>query len=154
MTGSGRRIITTHKKKTSLLAPTPDASMPKPPVEWLAQVMEWLRWVWHRLGWKGVLVIGPVIAGLIVWWNWKEISERPGIQTVVELLTRESLPQADPRKFSIAITHLNDDSGHAIENLVYEALNEISGGSIQILRFDRLIAIEGSDSDSISRKWA
>src|SRR5512135_3392905 len=100
-----------RKRKTPPARPAPDPAMPKPPVEWLAQALEWLRWLWQRLGWRAALGIGPVIVGLVVWWNWKDIRERPGIQAVVDWFAQEPLPQADPDKFSIAITHLNGDSG-------------------------------------------
>lgn len=126
--------------------------VPKPPVEWLAQIMEWLRWVWQQFGGWAALGIVPVIVGLVVWWNWKDIRERPGIQALVAWFKQEPLPQADPGKFNLALTHLNGDSGQEIEKLVYEALSEVAGGSIQVLRFDRLIPVEGSDSSRLNQQ--
>lgn len=135
--------------KSSPSACCVDQPIPERHVEWISQVKEWLVWRWRHWRWKEALVVGSVLIPLIVWFHWKETGKLPGMHGFIEWLTRESLPQADPHRFSIAIAHLEDDPNHEVEKLIFESLSEISGSAIQILRFDRLITTEGSDSNEI-----
>ncbi|ATB36819.1 hypothetical protein CYFUS_002234 [Cystobacter fuscus] len=98
--------------------------------------------IYKRLGLKGLL--GLSVLGLLasIWWNWEKVQKQPVVSDLVRLLSRKPLPKADPQRFSIAMTHLENDIGGENERLVSEALKEFEG--IQIIKLDRALTLEGT----------
>ena len=108
--------------------------------------------MWKRFGWRGIVVLATILAMVAIWWQWDQIVTRPGIAEMVKLASREPLPRADPKRFSIAVAHLEGDTNSEQEQILIDALqrfvdaNQGSGGpSLQILHFDRTIELKGGD---------
>lgn len=76
--------------------------------------------------------------GLVLWGQWEKISTLPYVSQFLVWRSQASLPTADPKRFSVAVAHLEGDKDHEHEELVVRELGNFDG--IQILRFDRTIA--------------
>jgi tetratricopeptide (TPR) repeat protein len=81
---------------------------------------------------------------IVVWWQWPKIKELPGatqlvngLQRIIALVTRKSLPRAREDRFSVVVTHLLDDDRHDVEAVVAAGLSDFSG--VELLRVDREI---------------
>jgi len=71
---------------------------------------------------------------------------RDAIRNILEVIhppgvPQEALPKANPQRFAVAVTHLDNDPDQEHEHLLVEALQEEE--DIQILRFDRTIPLDG-----------
>jgi hypothetical protein len=100
------------------------------------------QWFYQRFGLRGLLILAVVSASFFLWWNWEKVRALPGVSAILSQLSRQSLPEADPNRFSIAIAHLENDKDRQHENLVVESLKEFKG--VQVLRLDRTISLEGA----------
>ncbi len=123
-------------------SPAPEGNLPDP---WKMS----LGWLGRKIGIRG-LIIGLIIISLVSWFwkelkDWDKVSKLPGVSTIVSLISQESLPQADPKSFAVALARLENDKDRQHERLIVEALKELKG--IQILRFDRTIKLEGSQPE-------
>jgi tetratricopeptide (TPR) repeat protein len=125
-------------QKKSSPQPTPDLS--KLPFGRFEDIKVWLLEIRNRWGWKGVVICLSLAILTLIWLNWESFYKLPGVSLVIERVTQQPLPTANPKKFSIAIAHLEDDPQKNFEALVYEALTEIAGQTIEILQFDRRIS--------------
>jgi hypothetical protein len=81
--------------------------------------------VFRNWGWGGLILL------FFVPWlisNWGLVEHVPGVRQIEKWLREESIPSADPGRFSIAVTHFHgDQNGYANEQLLVEALKEIGG---------------------------
>lgn len=101
------------------------------------------RLAFQKFGWPGLISVAIVSLLLLIWWQWEHVKTVPGLGPIVRWIEQESIPLAEPTKFSIAVSHLQGDlEGNPHERLVVEALKEVYG--IEILRFDRTIDLEDS----------
>jgi hypothetical protein len=108
-------------------------------------VKDW-DWVWQHFGVAGVIA---VTCG-VVWWQWKDIRELPGIKRLVAGITKKALPKAVPGKFNIAIAHLEGDDKQEMERLIRESVVEFP--SVATLSFDRLIVSEQGNAEQAERE--
>jgi tetratricopeptide (TPR) repeat protein len=92
----------------------------------------------HRFGFKGILALAVVSAAFFSWLNWPSIRELPGISHLVGLASRQSIPQADPRRFSVAVARLDNDPSREHERLIIRLLSDLDG--VQIIHIDRTIS--------------
>ena len=122
---------------------------PSPSTDWKKLVEEW---VWKRWGYVGIVVLATILVLGMIWWQWDHIVKLPVIAAVVKVISREPLPRADPKRFSIAVAHLEGDANSELEQILVDALRRFvdadqgSGGpSLQILHFDRTIELKGGD---------
>jgi len=91
----------------------------------------------------GVHIATALIVLGLAWWQWGTIRSLPGV-------SQKSLPKADPKRFAVAIAHLENDPDHQHEILIVEALKDFEG--VQILRFDRTISIsEGTQPEEAEK---
>src|SRR5262249_9671849 len=60
----------------------------------------------------------------------------PGAKHVVELFP---LPTADPKRFAVAVAHLENDDHQEYERAIIEALSSLD--AVQLLRFNRTVAV-------------
>jgi tetratricopeptide (TPR) repeat protein len=99
--------------------------------------------VFRYLGWAGLILLF-LVPSLIS--NWGLVERIPGVRQIEKWLREESIPSADPGRFSIAVAHFHgDQNGYPNEQLLLEALKEIGG--IQVLRFDRTISVQATQGE-------
>ncbi|HYE27533.1 MAG TPA: hypothetical protein VEA61_04790 [Allosphingosinicella sp.] len=84
--------------------------------------------------------MAAVTGGFWVWMNWPSIKDKPGVEWILDRLTREPIPKADPRRFSVAVARLENDRGREHERLILALLGEFKG--VQVLQIDRRISAE------------
>lgn len=87
------------------------------------------------------IVFCIVVAALTVWWHWDKVQHVPGLKQVAIWWYQQPLPKADPNRFAVAVTHLDNDDDRNFEKLIIEALKEFEGA--QVLHVDRFIPLEG-----------
>jgi hypothetical protein len=106
------------------------------------------QWVAAHLGLPGTVALAALFAVGAIWWNWEKIRKLPGIEGLLNRGARRPppvlpLPRSSPGRFAVAVAHLENDQNAEQERLLVEALAEI--GTIQVLRFDRVIAPQRDD---------
>ena len=127
----------------------PEASQ-HPPAEPPLTFNEGFRkWIYRRLGLKGLLGLAVLSVLVSAWWNWQKVQKQPVVADLVGLLSRKALPRADPQRFSIAVAHLENDNEGEKERLISEALQEFEG--IQVLKIDRTLTLEGTLPEAAER---
>jgi hypothetical protein len=90
------------------------------------------RLVWgfvshHFKGRLGIVVFIILLLAFGSWWQWDKVRQLPGIKNVLALLSRESLPKADPKRFAVVVAHIEDDQDREFEKIIIEALKEFDG---------------------------
>ena len=91
-------------------------------------------------GGLGIVIFIILLMTFGSWWQWDKVRQLPGIKNVVALVSRESLPKADPNRFAVIVAHIEGDQGQEVEKLIMETLKEFEG--IQPLHLNRLIPLE------------
>ena len=99
---------------------------------------------------RRVLIVGFVLYLLWSNWNWSTVKDLPGVSTVVKWWSQAPLPKADPRRFAIALAHLEKDKEQQHELLIREVLKDFEG--VQLLQFDRTISLEGTQPEDKEEK--
>jgi len=101
------------------------------------------QWVYRRFGVPGLIGLAVLAAGAFVWINWDKVRESPGVASVVELIGREPVPKADPRRFTVMVARIaGDDGNDPFGDKIFDLLfNEFKG--IQTLSLDRTLASDG-----------
>lgn len=107
-------------------------------------------WVRKRYGRLGILFLAAVTTLGLLWWQWDEIKAKPGISAIIDWLEERPVPQAAPGKFAVAVAHLDNDPNGDTERLIVEAIEEFPG--VQVLRFDRRIALDQDARDEALRQ--
>ena len=106
--------------------------------------------IYRRFGLKGLVALVVLGAALTLWTQWDSIRAWPGVSQVVERLTREAVPSADPQRFSVLVAHLENDTSRDHERLLVVLLKDFH--AVQILRLDRIIPVEGAIRSAWSRR--
>jgi hypothetical protein len=96
------------------------------------------RWVFGRFGVPGLIVLACASAVLVAWTQWDKVSKWPGVHAIVELVSREPVPKADPGRLSVLVAKLNRDVNDTLGNQIFEVLKEFYG--VQALPLDRTLA--------------
>jgi hypothetical protein len=103
-----------------------------------------------KFGISGIVVFCIAIICLLSLWYWDKIKTLPLIRNILALLSRKSLPKADPNFFTVIIADLvNDSPDRQNKTLIIEDLKEIKGISVKSI--DRMILIEGSDTEKMEK---
>ena len=100
-------------------------------------------WVFGRFGLPGLIVLACASAALFAWTQWDKVSNWPGVHAIVELVSREPVPKADPERFSVLVAKLNGDATDTLGNQIFEVLKEFPG--VQTLSLDRTLASDAAD---------
>ncbi len=129
-----------------------DAMEPKAP-EFL-NLINWIMWVWKRIGWKGRVAL--VLAGMLAlvapaWWHSDKLRNLPLIK---QALTEPPpplvpIPKADPSRYSVAVALFENDLERQHHTLVVSALTEFEG--IQVLTIERAINPHGADNNAAEK---
>jgi hypothetical protein len=159
------------RKKTRARAsrsplPLPPKANDQPP-DPLARLRVYLwRWVHQKFGYRIALIIFLILTvGSSALWRWKDIKDFPGTSFLIDRFPRESIPLADPKRFSLALAHLEHDNDGHYERFIREALKDFTGEgvestqgktedaqpSIQLFQYDKIISLEGSESEERER---
>src|SRR5260221_820165 len=116
---------------------------PSPSTDWKKLVEEW---VWKRWGYVGIVVLATILVLGMIWWQWDHIVKLPVIAAVVKVISREPLPRADPKRFSIAVAHLEGDANSDLEQILLDARSRLvdtyqwlGGPRLHIMHYDRTI---------------
>jgi hypothetical protein len=139
---------------------SPPGGVPPPPdppqdVPTLKELL-WLP-VYRRLirliGLRGAaLVVLLLIVGWQIVSHWESVKTWPVISSGVKWKSEKSLPHADPHRFAAAVAHLEHDKDHHYEDLIIKDLMKNFAGdgderTVQILQFDRMISLKGSQPE-------
>jgi len=118
----------------------------KPPTLW--EMIQ--KKVFDRFGRRGIIVLGILLAAFGVWPQVDKVRQVPGIDKVVERINRWSVPEADPKRFSLMVARLENDENHRQQELIVEALKEFEG--VQVLVLDRTISLKGPVPEKMERE--
>src|SRR5262245_56535723 len=94
--------------------PAPPSSAPReaPPDPW-----KWFqRCIYQRFGLKGFLLVAVLVP--LVWSNWSTVKELPGVSSMRTWFSQASLPTVDPRRFAVALAHLEHDTARQYERRI------------------------------------
>ncbi len=97
-------------------------------------------WVFGRFGVRGLAFLACALAALSTWTQWDKVSNLPGVRTIMELASREPVPKADLKRFSVLVAKLKGDAADKVGNQIFEVLREFPG--VQTLSLDRTLASE------------
>jgi tetratricopeptide (TPR) repeat protein len=106
-------------------------------------------WLQSRFGKAGVIAVAVLGLAGGAYLKWNDILTLPGISYLHEVLTRDTIPQADTEKLSILVAHFTNDANDNVRNVVVEALAEYE--AVQILPLDRTISPSGTSVDETER---
>jgi tetratricopeptide (TPR) repeat protein len=105
---------------------------------------------WPRVAFLLVLISATTI-GIVVL-KWPTIRLFP----IISQFTQKSLPRADPKRFTIAVTHLDNDPDSKYDRLIAKEIEKLGG--VQVLLFDRTILLSRrgtpGDMESAGQKKA
>ena len=107
-------------------------------------------WLERRFGHRGPWIAAALSLSLFVFWQWDALKERPGIRQVVEWVSRDSIPRADPARFSVAIARLDNDPKREYERLLVRLVREFDG--VQVLSIDRQIYADSAVPEEAERE--
>ena len=79
----------------------------------------------------------------MVWWNWDDIANRPGVESILARFNQRALPTAPAGRLAIAVAHLERDQDREHERLVRDGLREFEGA--EVLRVDRTVDLDQPD---------
>ncbi len=79
------------------------------------------QWLYQRYGLFGLVVL-LVLAGVVgTWWNSDTVRTRPGTEQMLAWFDQSGLPEAYPRRFTVALVHLANDEDRQYGNLILAA---------------------------------
>jgi hypothetical protein len=78
-------------------------------------------------------------AGGLIWWNWEDISKKPGISYVLSWLDQRPIAKIQSDHLTIALTHLEDDVGNSFEKMIEDEV--YNGGYADVIPIDMRINI-------------
>src|SRR5262245_31582704 len=96
-----------------------------------------LKQLRQRVGLPITLAILMLVSVSIIWWNWKDIEQRPGIGSIVDIFKRKSIPIVEPRNITIEVVHFAYDKEFENESLLLDELRQFRGA--ELIRIDRTI---------------
>lgn len=103
-----------------------------------------------RFGFWGLATLpiaGVILSGIFYSWSqWDEVKKWPGVSVAIEYVTRDSIPKADPARFSVMVALLADDDAGEYAKLIAALLTEFDG--IQTLQLDRTIKVQNPGEDA------
>ncbi|MBF0391425.1 MAG: hypothetical protein HQL38_01985, partial [Alphaproteobacteria bacterium] len=113
-------------------------------------ILKWLRdWLWRRWGWRGAFAFALSGVTLFVWTNTDKIASWPGISWLVEHMSRDGVPRADPKRFTILVAKFDNDVKDEQRKVLLHGLLEFKG--VEVLPLDRTIAADGPISEEAER---
>ena len=121
-----------------------------------AEVPSLKQWVYEHFGRLGLIILSiPVLVGgsLGFYEHWHNVQTLAPIHKIVCLsgdwLPKSGLEKADPKRFSVAIAHFENDKDEALEGDLKEALSNFDATlGVQPLEFDRLICLQGHTDEA------
>jgi hypothetical protein len=80
-----------------------------------------------HVGWPLAVLIALAAACGFLWWKWKDIKERPGVEPVIKWFKRKPIPKAPADRLTIAVAQLNNDKDREHESLLVDELGHFEG---------------------------
>jgi hypothetical protein len=114
------------------------------------------QWLYQHFGKLGLVIFSvPVLVGgtLGFYEHWHNVQTLPLIHKMVcwseDWIPKSALEKADPKRFSVALVHFENDKDESLEGDLKEALYNFDKSlGIQPLEFDRLICLQGRTDDA------
>ena len=102
------------------------------------------------IGARGAILFLLLAAALFIWWKWKEIKERPGIDAIVRRFKRKAIPKAPSNCLTIAVARLGNDKDQEHEKLLRDELRHFEG--VKTLSVDRTVDPDQQNSEEETRE--
>jgi len=104
---------------------------------------KFISWIAKRFGVRGIILLFAMLISLFIWVNWSKVIALPGATKFIQFLTEAPIPKASPTSFTIAITHLENDTNGEYDRLIHESLNTLTG--IDLILIDRTVLLNDSN---------
>jgi tetratricopeptide (TPR) repeat protein len=122
------------------------------PIDWLSGWQASFGRMRRRFGLPAAVLLALLAGGGFVWWNWEDIAKKPGVERLIERLSRRTIQTAPAGCLTIAVTHLEDDEGRKQEKQLLAGLEDFEG--VETLTIDRMVAWPASGTERENRKKA
>jgi hypothetical protein len=119
-------------------------------IDWFSSVVESAAELAKRVGWPLAVLIVLASAGGLLWWKWKDIKERPGIEPLTKWFKRNRIPRAPTDRLTIAVAQLVNDKDREHETLLADELGAFEG--VETRRIGRAVGSEGRDKEKAEEK--
>jgi hypothetical protein len=106
----------------------------------------------NRFGAPVAILLVLTLAGGLVWWNWDDISKRPGIIELLSWLSERPIPKVQPGHLTIALAHLEDDKDNGFEKLIEDTIS--SNNYADLIKVDRTINAHHFANEHQSHEYA
>jgi tetratricopeptide (TPR) repeat protein len=109
------------------------------------------KWVFRRLGVPGLVGLALLAALFYVYTNWAKVKTWPGMASIVTLITRDPILEADLNRFSVLVANLEEDEKRREKwRIIHSLMMEFKG--IQVLPLDRTIFLKGSVPEEMEKQ--
>ena len=102
------------------------------------------------LGFWGALLVIPAFGVVLLWWHWEHLAKKPGIDRLATRIgarrSRRAITPVRDGRFTIAIAHLQGDTGFHHESLLRDELAPGFDGA-ECKPIDHTIAVPEAETD-------
>jgi tetratricopeptide (TPR) repeat protein len=119
-------------------------------IDWFSSVVESGAELAKRVGWPLAVLIVLASAGGLLWWKWKDIKERPGIEPLTKWFQRRPIPRAPADRLTIAVAQLVNDKDREHETLLVDELGHFEG--VETQSTGRAVGSEAEDRKKAEEK--
>ena len=85
----------------------------------------------------------------LVWWKWKDIKERPGVESLLHWFKRKPIPKARADRLTIAVARLINDKDREHETLVVDELADFEG--VEMIRAGLTVGPETLEKENAEK---
>jgi tetratricopeptide (TPR) repeat protein len=119
-------------------------------IDWFSSLRETAGKLVNDVGWSLAVVIVLAIAGGLLWWKWKDIKERPGIESLLGWFKRKPIPRAPADRLTIAVAQLANDKDREHETLLVDELGHFEG--VETRSIGRTVSSESLEKEKAEKK--
>jgi hypothetical protein len=91
-------------------------------IDWLSSWKTSFDRLRNQFGIPVAVLFVLLCVGGLTWWNWDDISKKPGVTDIVSWLTQQQVPRAKPGRFTIALTNLEGDKESRFGKLIEDEI--------------------------------
>src|SRR6266851_2497122 len=128
-----------------------------------AQAPSLSQWIPRHFGIIGLVIssIAGLVGGALGFYeHWHNVQTLPIVHKIGcasdDWLPKSKLERADPKRFSVAVAHFENDKDESLEGDLKHALDHFHETlGVQLLEFDRLICLQGHiDAETLGKQKA